>query len=116
MHEHKKKARSTTGWAVIGVLGAATVVGGVALAMRTRAPASLRWFGYQILVESRGLDEAAAGGNPLRWSVSRDDRLLASGPAKTYPHAVDAAKSAIEQLAESRTMPAGSAELAPEVG
>ena len=95
---------------LLALAGAA--VGGIAVvAMTKREPASLRWYGYQIQVESRGLDEASAGGKPLRWSVSLDDQILASGLAQTHPLAVDAAKSAIEQLAESMIAAPSTAEI-----
>ena len=106
-----KKMMSKNSWIAVGILGVATVGGIAAVAMTRREPASLRWYGYQIQVESRGLDEASAGGKPLRWSVSLDDQILASGLAQTHPIAVDAAKSAIEHLAESMTPPPPVAEI-----
>lgn len=98
-----KRTMSKKSWVAVGILGVAAVGGLAVVAMTKREPASLQWYGYQIQVESRGLDEASAGGKPLRWSVSIDDQILASGLAQSHPIAVDAAKSAIEELAESMT-------------
>ena len=106
-----KKKMTKNAWIAVGVLGVFAVGGIAAVATRKRGPTSLQWFGYQIDVESRGLDDASADGKPLRWSVSQDNRILASGLAETHPLAVDAAKSAIEALAEGRgSMPIVAAE------
>lgn len=115
MYESSKKKMTKKSWVAVGVLGV-VAVGGIAAAasLGKREPASLQWYGYQIQVESRGLDEASAGGKPLRWSVSRDNRILASGLAQTHPLAVDAAKSAIEQVAEALQTPTVAAELPAE--
>ncbi len=102
MNENKRTMGKKS-WVAVGILGVAAVGGIAAVAMTKREPSSLRWYGYQIQVESRGLDDASAGGKPLRWSVSLDDQILASGLAQSHPIAVDAAKSAIEELAESMT-------------
>ena len=105
MYEGSNKKKMTTGsWIAVGVLSVVAVGGLAAVAMKKRPPASLQWFGYEIQVESRGLDEASADGKPLRWSVSQDNQILASGLAETHPLAVDAAKSAIELLAEAKTV------------
>ncbi len=115
MNESSKRTMSKNSWIAVGVLGVATVGGIAVVAMTKREPASIQWYGYQIQVESRGLDEASAGGLPLRWSVSFDGQILASGLAQTHPIAVDDAKSAIEELAESMTARASTSETAPRV-
>ena len=105
MYEGSNKKKMTKqSWIAVGVLSVVAVGGVAAVVMRKRPPASLQWFGYEIQVESRGLDEASADGKPLRWSVSQDNQILASGLAETHPLAVDAAKSAIEVMAEARTV------------
>lgn len=105
MHEGNKMKMTKQSWIAVGVLGVVAAGGITAVMLSRRAPASVQWFGFEIFVESRGLDEPAANGKPLRWSVSQDNRILASGLAETRPHAVDAAKSAIEGLAEARAVP-----------
>jgi hypothetical protein len=106
MYESSSKKKMTKkSWLAVGVLGVVAVGGIAAVVLGKREPASLRWYGYQIQVESRGLDEASAGGKPLRWSVSLDNRLLASDVAESHPLAVEAAKSAIEQIAEALNTP-----------
>lgn len=115
MNESNKRTMSKNSWIAVGILGVATVGGIAVVAMTKREPALIQWYGYQIQVESRGLDEASAGGQPLRWSVSLDDQILASGLAQTHPIAVDAAKSAIEQIAETMTSPPPAAEIAQGV-
>ena len=115
MNESNKRTMSKNSWIAVGILGVATVGGIAVVAMTKREPALIQWYGYQIQVESRGLDEASAGGQPLRWSVSLDDQILASGLAQSHPVAVDAAMSAIEQLAESMTPPPLATELSQGV-
>ncbi len=116
MYESSSKKKMTKkSWVAVGVLGVVAVGGIAAVAFGKREPASLRWYGYQIQVESRGLDEASAGGKPLRWSVSLNNRLLASDVAENHPLAVEAAKSAIEQLAEAQSTPVVAVEPSQEL-
>ena len=87
-------------WLAIGAVGV-VALGGLALALSRKEPKAIEWYGFQLRIESRGLDEASAGGKPLRWVVSVDGRLIASGTAESYEIAVAAAKSAAEATAEA---------------
>ena len=86
-----------TKWIVASVLGVALLGGGVALAMSSK-PTAIDWYGFQIRIEERGLEETQ---KPLRWVVAKDDQLLSSGLAESREIAVDSAKSAIEALREA---------------
>ena len=109
MEQEKSRKSSKTSWVVLGVLGVAAA-GGVAYAVSgsQRTPKEVAWYGYTIRVEPRGLDEAQANGHPWRWIVSQDEHLLVSGPAESQAHAVDLAKSAIqERVAALPSVPSG---------
>jgi len=97
-----------TKWIVAGVLGVAVVGGGIALAMSGGPElATVDWYGFQIHIEPRNLDDEVSGGKPFRWVVSRDDQMLGTGLAESKELAIDAAKSAIEGLPKSPAAPLG---------
>lgn len=101
-----------TKWIVAGIAGVAIVGGGVALAMTSGGPKAVEWYGYQIRVEDRSLDEEMTGGKPYRWVLAQDDTMLATGLAESRELAIDAAKSAAE-LAQQRGQASGTAPQPP---
>ncbi|MGH1343787.1 MAG: hypothetical protein ACRBN8_19680 [Nannocystales bacterium] len=100
-----------TKWIIGGVLGVAVIGGGTALAM-SRKPKSTEWFGYEIRIEEREIDDAT---KPYRWTVAKDDELIGSGLAETHEIGVDLAKSAIEAVQETKASARAAASAAREV-
>lgn len=100
----ENSSKNKTKWIIAGALGVAVLGGGIALAVSGKGnPTTVEWYGYQIRIENRELEEESAGGKPYRWVVARDEQLLGTGLAESEEIAIDAAKSAVERVAQSST-------------
>ena len=107
----EETSSNKTKWIIGGVLGVAILGGGTALAM-SRKPKFIDWFGYEIRIEEREIDDAT---RPYRWTVAKDDELIGSGLAETHEIGVDLAKSAIEAIQETKAAAAAAAGAAKAV-
>lgn len=96
--ENLPEEKSKTPWVIGGLIGAAALVGGTAWALSKSSPRSTTWFGFEIRVEDREVDDEQ---KPYRWTVSKDDKLIAGGLAANDAEAIDLAKSAIEVRQEA---------------
>jgi hypothetical protein len=91
----EEQQSNKTKWIVAGVIGLAVVGGGAALALSGKDdPSAQDWYGFQIRVEDRGLDEEQAAGQRYRWVLARGETPLATGVSESKEAAIDAAKSA----------------------